>query len=274
MLERSKGDSTGKAALRQLKNQLEDAECARAAAIKAKQALEQELNETQATLEEAMRHRSEAEERANAANRERTELLSQLEENEEELAEVRCFIYPFIYSFIDIVIQYYLIFNHKLICIDCLSHFDLRLLINDFNQRQLLTYNLSNFKDIKCTTVFKIFQINRDISSNESSMSYMDYFITTKGLEEISSRGATSFRGARPIAGSTGANCRSRSGEVVIKGPTGGTNAAIRISGAARRSYGEQPRHETLGVPCQGTRKQTRIRTNYESTSGGIVEEK
>ncbi|XP_011153529.2 unconventional myosin-XVIIIa isoform X2 [Harpegnathos saltator] len=88
MLERSKGDSTGKAALRQLKNQLEDAECARAAAIKAKQALEQELNETQATLEEAMRQRSEAEERANAANRERTELLSQLEENEEELAEV------------------------------------------------------------------------------------------------------------------------------------------------------------------------------------------
>jgi len=89
MLERSKGDSTSKAALRQLKNQLEDAECARAVAIKAKQALEQELNETQATLEEAMRQRSEAEERANAANRERSELLSQLEENEEELAEVR-----------------------------------------------------------------------------------------------------------------------------------------------------------------------------------------
>ncbi|XP_012149552.1 uncharacterized protein LOC100883300 isoform X7 [Megachile rotundata] len=88
MLERSKGDSTGKAALRQLKNQLEDAECARAAAVKAKQALEQELNETQASLEEALRQRSEAEERANVANRERTELLSQLEENEEELAEV------------------------------------------------------------------------------------------------------------------------------------------------------------------------------------------
>ncbi|XP_034180421.2 uncharacterized protein LOC117604458 isoform X4 [Osmia lignaria lignaria] len=88
MLERSKGDSTGKAALRQLKNQLEDAECARAAAVKAKQALEQELNETQASLEEALRQRSEAEERANVASRERTELLSQLEENEEELAEV------------------------------------------------------------------------------------------------------------------------------------------------------------------------------------------
>lgn len=92
MLERSKGDSTGKAALRQLKNQLEDAECARAVAIKAKQALEQELNETQASLEEAMRQRSEAEERANAANRECSELLSQVEENEEELAEVHNFI--------------------------------------------------------------------------------------------------------------------------------------------------------------------------------------
>ncbi|KZC04029.1 Unconventional myosin-XVIIIa [Dufourea novaeangliae] len=88
MLERSKSDSTGKAALRQLKNQIEDAECARAAAIKAKQAIEQELNETQASLEEALRQRSEAEDRANVANRERTDLLSQLEENEEELAEV------------------------------------------------------------------------------------------------------------------------------------------------------------------------------------------
>ncbi|XP_011307923.1 unconventional myosin-XVIIIa isoform X4 [Fopius arisanus] len=88
MLERSKGDSTGKAALRQLKNQLEDAECARAVAVKAKQALEQELNETQAVLDEASKARSEAEERANVANRERTELISQLEENEEELAEV------------------------------------------------------------------------------------------------------------------------------------------------------------------------------------------
>lgn len=88
MLERSKGDSAGKTALRQLKNQLEDAECARAVAVKAKQALEQELNETQVALEEASRLRFEAEDRANSASRERTELLSQLEENEEELAEV------------------------------------------------------------------------------------------------------------------------------------------------------------------------------------------
>lgn len=88
MLERSKGDSTGKAAIRQLRNQLEDAECAQAVAVKAKQALEQELNETQAALEEVTRFKSEAEDRANIANRERTELISHLEENEEELAEV------------------------------------------------------------------------------------------------------------------------------------------------------------------------------------------
>ncbi|XP_033363220.1 unconventional myosin-XVIIIa-like [Bombus vosnesenskii] len=72
----------------QLKNQLEDAECARAVAVKAKQALEQELNETQASLQEALRQRSEAEDRVNVASRERTELLSELEENKEELAEV------------------------------------------------------------------------------------------------------------------------------------------------------------------------------------------
>ncbi|XP_044597811.1 unconventional myosin-XVIIIa isoform X3 [Cotesia glomerata] len=88
MLERSKSDATGKVALRQLKNQLEDAQCAQAVAVKAKQALEQELNETQAALDEVSRSKSEAEDRANAANRERTELISQLEENEEELAQV------------------------------------------------------------------------------------------------------------------------------------------------------------------------------------------
>ncbi|XP_057317882.1 unconventional myosin-XVIIIa isoform X3 [Microplitis mediator] len=88
MLERSKSDATGKVALRQLKNQLEDAQCAQAVAVKAKQALEQELNETQAALDEVSRSKSEAEDRANAANRERTDLISQLEENEEELAQV------------------------------------------------------------------------------------------------------------------------------------------------------------------------------------------
>ncbi|KDR16277.1 Myosin-XVIIIa, partial [Zootermopsis nevadensis] len=87
-LERSRGDSPGKAILRQLRNQLEDLECARAAAVKARQSAEMELAEGQAQLDEAQRLRAEAEERAAAATRERSDIRTQLEENEEELAEV------------------------------------------------------------------------------------------------------------------------------------------------------------------------------------------
>lgn len=88
MIERYRADGTSRAVLRQLRNQLEDAECARSNAVKAKQAVEGELNEVQAQLEEAQRQRHEADDRFNSANRERTELRMQLEENEEELAEV------------------------------------------------------------------------------------------------------------------------------------------------------------------------------------------
>lgn len=87
-LERSRGDSPGKAILRQLRNQLEDVECARAAAVKARQSAEMELGEVQAQLDEAQRLKAEAEERAAAAMRERSDIRTQLEENEEELAEV------------------------------------------------------------------------------------------------------------------------------------------------------------------------------------------
>lgn len=74
--------------IRQLRNQLEDLECSRALAVKAKQSLESELNETQALLDEAHRHKSEVEEKLNTTVRERNDLQAQLEENEEELAEV------------------------------------------------------------------------------------------------------------------------------------------------------------------------------------------
>ncbi|XP_044737974.1 unconventional myosin-XVIIIa isoform X3 [Chrysoperla carnea] len=88
MLERNKADNPGKAVIRQLRNQLDDLECARAAAVKAKQTLEGELSDVQSQLDDAHRQKAEAEERANIANRERTDLRTQLEENEEELAEV------------------------------------------------------------------------------------------------------------------------------------------------------------------------------------------
>lgn len=78
----------GKATIRQLKNQLEDLECARAIAVKTKQSLETELLENQSLLEESHKHRQDAEERANALSREKGDLQTQLEENEEELAEV------------------------------------------------------------------------------------------------------------------------------------------------------------------------------------------
>lgn len=78
----------GKATIRQLKNQLEDLECARSMAVKVKQSLETELLETQAMLEESHKQRQEAEDRANSLLREKTDLQTQLEENEEELAEV------------------------------------------------------------------------------------------------------------------------------------------------------------------------------------------
>lgn len=74
--------------IRQLRNQLEDIECSRALAVKAKQSLESELGETQALLDEAHRHKNEVEEKLNATLRERNDLQAQLEENEEELAEV------------------------------------------------------------------------------------------------------------------------------------------------------------------------------------------
>ena len=61
---------------------------ARAAAVKARQSAEMELAELQAQLDESQRVKAEAEERAAAAARERSDIRTQLEENEEELAEV------------------------------------------------------------------------------------------------------------------------------------------------------------------------------------------
>ncbi|KAL9871628.1 myosin heavy chain-like isoform 6-T6 [Glossina fuscipes fuscipes] len=87
-LERLKADTPGKALIRQLRNQLEDAESARMLAMKTRQATEVELAEVQTLFEESNRARNEAEDKANTAQRDRAELQSQIEENEEELAEL------------------------------------------------------------------------------------------------------------------------------------------------------------------------------------------
>lgn len=78
----------GKTLIRQFKNQIEDLECARSAAVKTKQILEAELSETQAQLDEVVRHKNDLEEKSNTVNREKADLQLQVEENEEELAEV------------------------------------------------------------------------------------------------------------------------------------------------------------------------------------------
>ncbi|UYV77355.1 MYO18B [Cordylochernes scorpioides] len=86
MLERSRsGDPASKTLIRQLRNQVEDAEMARSAALKSRQGTQQELEELQAQLEDISRTKQEAECRVTQLARERTSLLSQLEEAEEEL---------------------------------------------------------------------------------------------------------------------------------------------------------------------------------------------
>ncbi|XP_066148738.1 unconventional myosin-XVIIIa isoform X6 [Euwallacea fornicatus] len=87
-LERQKAETPGKNMIRQLRNQLEDLECARAIALKTKQSLEQELAEMQLLLDDAHKQKTDAEDRANVMLREKTDLQTQVEENEEELAEV------------------------------------------------------------------------------------------------------------------------------------------------------------------------------------------
>ncbi|XP_055629704.1 repetitive organellar protein isoform X6 [Toxorhynchites rutilus septentrionalis] len=87
-LERVKTDSAGKTLIRQLRNQLEDAESARSAAVKARQVAENDLQDVQSMLEEAQRARFDAEDKATAAQRDRTELQAQIDENDEEMAEL------------------------------------------------------------------------------------------------------------------------------------------------------------------------------------------
>ncbi|VVC24577.1 Hypothetical protein CINCED_3A021796 [Cinara cedri] len=75
-------------AMRQLRNQLEDAESARDSAIKARGIAETDLAEVTVSLEEVQLARRAAEDRATGLARDKNHLQSQLDENEEELAEV------------------------------------------------------------------------------------------------------------------------------------------------------------------------------------------
>merc|ERR1711997_678420 len=88
MIEKSRNESSNKVVLRQLKNQLEDTEFARMAAVKAKQNVELEVAELQQQLDDVMRNKNDVEDKLLRVNREKADFCSQLEDNEEEMAEV------------------------------------------------------------------------------------------------------------------------------------------------------------------------------------------
>jgi len=86
--ENTQTDGTSNIIMKQLKQQLEEAEYNRAAAVKAKQSREAELNDVQSQLDDMARNRKLAEDRCSKLGREKSELTAQLQENEDELADV------------------------------------------------------------------------------------------------------------------------------------------------------------------------------------------
>jgi len=88
MLDKNNQEGINKIVLRQLKNQLEDAEFARTAAMKGRANTELELVEVNSMLEDVTRARTELEEKLVKVGREKADLAQQLKENEEEMAEL------------------------------------------------------------------------------------------------------------------------------------------------------------------------------------------
>lgn len=88
MIEKAQNEGSNKVLVRQLKNQLEDAEFARTAAMKGRQNAELELADVQIQLEDVSRSKSDLEEKHLRMAREKADLSSQLQENEEELHDI------------------------------------------------------------------------------------------------------------------------------------------------------------------------------------------
>ena len=88
MLEKAQNEGSNKVLIRQLKNQLEDAEFARTAALKGKQNAELELADVQQQLDDVIRTKGNLEEKHLRMAREKADLASQLEENEEEMHDI------------------------------------------------------------------------------------------------------------------------------------------------------------------------------------------
>merc|ERR1719318_1182511 len=88
MIEKAQNEGTNKVLVRQLKNQLEDAEFARTAAMKGRQNAELELADVQIQHEDVSRSKSDLEDKHLRMAREKADIASQLQENEEELHDI------------------------------------------------------------------------------------------------------------------------------------------------------------------------------------------
>jgi len=88
IVEKTQNEGTNKVIMRQLKNQLEDAEFARTASMKAKQNCELELTDVHQQLDDVSRAKSEIDDKNLRLSREKADLITNLQENEEELQDV------------------------------------------------------------------------------------------------------------------------------------------------------------------------------------------
>ena len=88
VLDRLQNEGGNRQVVKQLKAQLDDAEHARTAALRAKRHCELEVEDTQQQLEEVSKSRSKLEEKFSLVIRENAELASRLQDGEEETAEV------------------------------------------------------------------------------------------------------------------------------------------------------------------------------------------
>ncbi|XP_066294954.1 unconventional myosin-XVIIIa-like isoform X7 [Branchiostoma lanceolatum] len=88
MIEHLKMNAPSKQQLKQLKGQLEDSQFACAAAVKARKAIESELEDLQHQLDETSKTKNEVERKIGQLEREKTDLQSKLEEDGEEMAEL------------------------------------------------------------------------------------------------------------------------------------------------------------------------------------------
>ncbi|XP_021349921.1 unconventional myosin-XVIIIa-like isoform X6 [Mizuhopecten yessoensis] len=88
VLQKMRGSEGTKTIIKQLRNRLEDSEFAAATAVKAKKTMELEIQDLQQQLDDLFKTKTEGDNKAMVLMREKSDLQSQLEENEEDMNDV------------------------------------------------------------------------------------------------------------------------------------------------------------------------------------------